>query len=356
MQLGLFSFGGTPPSTLTRGGSPSAQATRDLLEAVTLADQVGLDYFGIGEHHLEMLPASAGATLLAGAATQTSRIILGSAVTVLSTEDPVRVYEQFATLDALSHGRAEITAGRGSTGESFPLFGYDVSDYDLLYDERLELLRRIDSSPRVTWAGRTRARLDDAAVVPRPDSGSLPIWIGTGGSPASSAKAGVLGLPISYGIIGGDPHRFDRLTDLYREALVRAGHPASRALVSVGSPGLVGETRDSARESYWTGWHRPDGSRSFSPFAPGTRGQLADQVERGPLFVGEPEAVAARIIDLHASLGHMRHFFQTDFSPVPHATVLRSIELLGTKVKPLVDAELGAEPADLTDAVRGRAS
>lgn len=352
MQLGLYSFGATPPTAASGRWSATAQVTRDLLEAIVLADQVGLDYFGIGEHHLEMLPASAGATLLAGAATQTSRILLGSAVTVLSTDDPIRVFEQFATLDALSDGRAEITAGRGSTGESFPLFGYDVQDYDALYAQKIDLLLQINRDEYRSAGPRGPMQ---PAVVPRPDRGHLPIWIGTGGSPASSARAGQLGLPVSYGIIGGDPHRFAKLAELYRKAHDYAGHDPSRTRVSVGNPGLVGPTRAAARETYWDGWHSSRGQRIGSPFAPSDRRQLDAQAERGSLFVGEPEQVAERILALHSSVGHMRQFFQTDFSPVPQRDVLRSIELLGTKVKPIVDAELGPEPADLRDTVTGEA-
>src|SRR5829696_4897132 len=223
MELGVYSFGDTPRDPRTGQLGSTADAMRNLLEAIRLADEVGLDYFGVGEHHTVEMPASAAAVVLAAAAPVTKRITLASAVTVLSTEDPVRVYQQFATLDAVSNGQAEITAGRGSSIESFPLFGYDLRDYDELYAEKLDLLLAIDRNERVTWQGRFRPALQDAEIVPRPDSGHLPIWLGTGGNPRSSLRAGQLGLPISYGILGGQPHRFAQLAELYRRSARAAG-------------------------------------------------------------------------------------------------------------------------------------
>lgn len=350
MQLGVYSFGSLARNPQTGVRATTAQAMRDLLEAIVLADEVGLDYFGIGEHHTEGAPASAAAVLLAGAATVTKRIRLGSAVTVLSTDDPVRVFQQFATVDALSGGRAEITAGRGSSTESYPLFGYDLADYDDLYGEKLDLLLRINDAPRVTWTGRFRPALTEAVIVPRPDSGRLPIWLGTGGSPESSVRAGQLGLPISYGIIGGDPARFAPLADLYRRAWDHFGHsgPGPGPRVSVATPGFIGEDDDSARESWWSGWRRvmtEVGQQRGFP-AP-ERAHYTQEVRHGALLVGSPEDVARRIIDLHAALGHMRQFVQMDLGELSQRDYLRSIELLGTKVKPLVDAELPSEPAVL---------
>jgi probable LLM family oxidoreductase len=359
VQLGVYSFGALERNPDTGQLATTAQATRHLLEAIRLADDVGLDYFGIGEHHTELMPASAAATILAGAATVTSRILLGSAVTVLSTDDPVRVYQQFATLDALSDGRAEITAGRGSSTESFPLFGYDLRDYDTLYREKLDLLLRINRNEHVTWNGTTRSALADAVVVPRPDRGHLPIWLGTGGSPESSVRAGQLGLPVSYGIIGGQPERFGRLADLYRQAYEAAGHPAGQARVAVGNPGFLARRQADAQRIFWDGWAAIMAEVGKQRgFAPPSRAQFDAETTQGALFVGEPEQVAERILRLHKATGHMREFFQMDIGPTPHRDILASIELLGTKVKPLVDAELGPEPADLraTDSVRQHGS
>lgn len=353
MQLGIYSFGNLARDPGTGRAATTAQAARDLLEAITLAEQAGLDYFGIGEHHTETMPASAAATILAGAATVTKRIILASAVTVLSTDDPVRVYQQFATLAALSNGRAEITAGRGSSTESYPLFGYSLNDYDTLYSEKLELLLQIDRQQPVTWNGTVRPALRDAFIWPRPDAGHLPIWLGTGGNPGSSVRAGRQGLPVSYGIIGGQPDRFGMLADLYRQAFEQSGHPAERARVSVGSPGFVGRNSEEARATWWPAYLSAGTElgkqRGFS--APSRAHYDRDAASDGALFVGAPEQIAERIISLHRSMGHMRHFFQMDIGGLPQRDFLRSIELLGTAVKPLVDAELGAEPDDLRQVV-----
>lgn len=352
MQLGVYSFGTLERNPDTGKLATTAQATRNLFEAVKLADEVGLDYFGIGEHHTVASPASAAATILAGAASVTSRILLGSAVTVLSTEDPVRVYQQFATLDALSNGRAEITAGRGSSTESYPLFGYSLRDYDTLFTEKLDLLLQIDRSDRVTWSGTTRPALDDAEIVPRPDSGRLPIWVGTGGSPGSSVRAGRLGLPVMYGIIGGEAERFSVLADLYRQSYSASGHPIELARVAVGSPGFFAPTSAQAKDTFWKGWSETmievGKQRGF---APPSRPHFDVESERGALYIGEPERIAERIIRLYGAMGHMRQFFQMDIGPLSQRDFLASIEMLGTKIKPLVDAELGSEPADLRNSV-----
>ncbi|MFG6502274.1 LLM class flavin-dependent oxidoreductase [Microbacterium sp. P05] len=354
MQLGVYSFGAIARDPDTGQLATTAQATRNLLEAVRLADEVGLDYFGIGEHHTHLMPASAASTILAAAASVTSRILLGSSVTVLSTEDPVRVYEQFATLDALSHGRAEITAGRGSSTESFPLFGFDLRDYDQLYAEKLELLLKINESERVTWSGTTRPALDNALVVPRPDAGHLPIWLGTGGSPRSSVRAGQLGLPVAYGVIGGQPERFSGLADLYRKAWAQSGHHPAQARVSVGNFGFIADTTQSAKDIFFEGWEETmTDAASRKGFSVPNRRRYEAETEIGAIFAGSPQRIAERIIALHSSLGHMRQFLQMDFGPISQRDFLHSIELLGTKVKPLVDADLGAEPADLRGSITG---
>ena len=348
MELGVYTFGSLARDPETGELATTAQATRNLLEMITVADEVGLDYFGIGEHHTEEMPASAAATILAAAASVTKNITLASAVTVLSTDDPVRVFQQFATVDALSNGRAEITAGRGSSIESFPLFGYSLNDYDKLYEEKLELLLAINANEKVTWSGTMRPALHNAEVVPRPDSGSLPIWLGTGGNPSSSVRAGLLGLPIAYGIIGGEPHRFAPLTELYRNTARANGMAEADIKVSVGSPGYIGETGKAAREDFWPHWHNTMGvigqRRGFA--APSRLSYERDAAGRGALFVGSPEEIAERIVSLHGSLGHMRHFLQMDFGDMPQKQLLRSIELLGTKVKPLVDETLAASGAE----------
>ncbi|WP_017793716.1 LLM class flavin-dependent oxidoreductase [Leucobacter salsicius] len=345
MQLGVYSFGNLAIDPATNDFVTTAQAQRDLLEAIELADQVGLEFFGIGEHHTQEMPASAGSVLLAAAAARTKRIRLGSAVTVLSTDDPVRVFQQYATLDAISGGRAEIIAGRGSAIESYPLFGYQLEDYDQLYAEKLELLLAVNSSATVTWNGTMRAPLDEQLVVPRPDRGSLPIWLGTGGSPASTVRAGQLQLPVSYGIIGGDPVRFKALADLYRRAW-DAGPATDRTpMISVANPGFINETSEAARDTFWPTWHRSMsdiGKRRG--FAPPQREHYEVEAQHGALFVGGPEEIANRIIRLHSAMGHTRQFLQMDFLGLAQKDLLKSIELLGTRVKPLVDAALGAEP------------
>lgn len=345
MQLGVYSFGNQATDPATGRLVSTAQAQRDLLEAIELADQVGLEFFGIGEHHTTEMPASTAAVIFAAAAARTKRIRLSSAVTVLSTDDPVRVFQQFATLDALSGGRAEIIAGRGSSIESYPLFGYRLEDYDRLFAEKLELLLAINDNEKVTWSGSVRAPLEDELVVPRPDRGQLPIWLGTGGSPGSTVRAGQLQLPVSYGIIGGDPQRFAGLAELYRRAFAAGPNKDLAPQISVANPGFIGDTGTAARDTFWPAWR--EGMADIGKrrgFAPPARQHFDIDATAGALFVGEPEAIAERILRLHGAMGHTRQFLQMDFLGLPQRDLLHSIELLGTKVKPLVDAELGAEP------------
>lgn len=345
MELGVYSFGDVQKNAQTGELGSTADATRNLLEAIQLADEVGLDYFGIGEHHTREMPASAATVILGAAAATTKNIKLGSAVTVLSTDDPVRVYQQFATLDAVSNGRAEITAGRGSSTESFPLFGHSLNDYDELYAEKLDLLLKINESESVTWQGKFRPALNEALVVPRPDSGSLPIWLATGGNPHSSVRAGILGLPISYAIIGGQAARFAPLAELYRRAGAQAEIAPEQLKVSVAVPGFVGENAKQTKDFFWTHWHAVmEQLGKIRGFAPPPRSHYDSEASGGgAIFAGEPEEIAERIITLQKQLGHMRQFFQMDVGQMPHKDFLRSIELLGTKVKPLVDAELGVD-------------
>lgn len=353
MELGVYSFGDVQRDPETGALGDTAEAQRNLLEAIRLADEVGLDYFGIGEHHTYEMPASAATVILGAAAAATKNIRLGSAVTVLSTDDPVRVYQQFATLDALSNGRAEITAGRGSSTESFPLFGHSLNDYDDLYAEKLDLLLRLNENERITWEGRFRPALDDALVVPRPETGRLPIWLATGGNPNSSVRAAIAGLPISYAIIGGQAARFAPLAELYRQAAAQVKVPGADVRVSVASPGFIGEDARAAKDLWWTHWHeamRALGEiRGFPP--PRRAGYDQEANDGGALFVGSPEEIAERIVALKGAIGHDRHFFQMDLGQLPQRDFLRSIELLGTRVKPLVDAALAPIDAPVAEAV-----
>jgi alkanesulfonate monooxygenase SsuD/methylene tetrahydromethanopterin reductase-like flavin-dependent oxidoreductase (luciferase family) len=352
MEIGAYSFGDTPLHP-TEGSQPTAQAIRNLFDAIVHADRAGLDYFGVGEHHTSSMPASSPGALIAAAAAATSRIILGSAASIISTDDPVRVFQQLATADAISGGgRVEITAGRGSSVETFPLFGYDLADYDRLYAEKLDLLMTINNSEteNVTWSGTVRPALDDLAVVPRPVRGRLPIWLATGGNAASSARAGTLGLPVSYGIIGGEPHRFAPLAELYRRSAAQAGHTGSAAAsaeikVSVATFGLVAPTKKEALERFYPGWYNLnlEMGRLRGWGAPDRRQFDAQAAAPGAYYVGDPDDVADRIVHLHGYLGHMRHFFQADFGGLPQEHLLESLTLLATQVKPRVARLLAAK-------------
>ena len=346
MRLGFYTFGDLD---LRPGAEPvgPGQRIREILERVRLAEEVGLDYAGIGEHHRPDYAISSPATAIAAALAQTRRIHVGSAVTVLSTEDPVRVFQQFATMDQLSEGRVELGAGRGSFIESFPLFGANLEDYDDLFEEKLELLLRLDAEHPITWSGRFRPPLRDAVVLPRPvdkpDIGPhLRIEIATGGSPASAVRAGRLGLPVNFAVIGGEPRRFAPLVEYYREARREAGHPGP-GQVTISVHGFLAEDDTEARDFFYP-YHLAAASRIAAArgFAPPNRISFEAQSGRhGAFFVGSPEYVADKILTLHETLGHDRQHLQMDYSGVPQRESLRAIELLGTRVKPLVDAELG---------------
>jgi probable LLM family oxidoreductase len=347
MEIGAYSFGDTQRD---EDGStrPTAEAIRNLLEGIVHADRAGLDYFGIGEHHTVSMPASSPGTVIAAAAAATSRIVLGSGASIISTDDPVRVFQQFATADAVSGGgRVEITAGRGSSVETFPLFGYDLRDYDRLYAEKLELLMTINNSPseRVTWSGTVRPAIDDLAVVPRPVNGRLPLWLATGGNASSSARAGQLGLPISYGIIGGEPHRFAPLAELYRRTAAQAGHIGDDIKVSVAALGLIAPTKKEALERFYPGWHNLnlEMGRLRGWGAPDKRQYDAQATAPGAYYVGDPDDVAERIVHLHGYMGHMRHFLQMDIGGLPQEHFLESLTLLATEVKPRVERLLAAK-------------
>jgi probable LLM family oxidoreductase len=308
-----------------------------------LADQVGLDVFGIGEHHREEFLDSAPAIILAAAAGKTRRIRLTSAVKVLSADDPVRVFQDFATLDLVSQGRAELVVGRGSFVESYPLFGLDLEDYDSLFTEKLELLLKIRAKEHVHWSGQHRPALTGQGVYPRPLQAELPIWIGVGGTPASFVRAGTLGLPLMLAIIGGEPHRFRPLIDLYREAGRRAGHAPEKLKVGIHSLGYVADTTKQAADEFYPGY-----AKSFTDigkergWSPVTRAQYdAVRGPKGALLVGDPETVAEKILYVNEALGGIsRLTFQMSVATLAHPKAQRAIELLGTKVAPLVAKRL----------------
>ncbi|MCI4350583.1 MAG: LLM class flavin-dependent oxidoreductase [Thermoplasmata archaeon] len=349
MQLGVDSFASAIPDPATGRNPTPEEHLQELLEEIELADRVGLDVFGIGEHHRAEFLDSAQAVILAAAAARTKRIRLTSAVTVLSAADPVRVFEEFATLDLISHGRAEIVAGRGSFVESYPLFGYRLEDYDDLFVEKLDLLLAIRSNREVHWSGKHRPPLTGQGVFPRPVQDPLPIWVGVGGTPTSFARAGTLGLPLMVAIIGGPPARFRPLVDLYREAGRRAGHAPEELAVGLHMIGFLGETNERAADDFLPGLaytvNEIGKERGWSPT---TRARL--EAERGPdgaYLVGDADTVAAKILAVNAALGGVtRITFQMGVSSVAHATMMRSIEILGTQVAPKVRKRLapGAKP------------
>ncbi len=345
MEIGIYSFAETPLDPATGGQRGAHERLNHLLEDIELADQVGLDVFGVGEHHRADYAVSTPAIVLAAAAARTKRIRLTSAVTVLSSDDPVRVFQDFATIDLISGGRAEIMVGRGSFIESFPLFGQDLEDYDELFEEKLSLLLRLREEERITWTGgRHRAPIQDRPVYPRPLQQPLPVWIAVGGTPPSIVRAGRLGLPMALAIIGGAPERFAPAVDLYRQSAERAGHDPATLPVSINSHGFIADDARTAAEI------------AFPPFAetmtrigrergwpPTTRMQFdAESTLRGALFVGSPEQIVEKILFQHSIFRHDRFLIQLTVGPMPHDKVLRAIELLGTEVAPAVRRELGS--------------
>lgn len=337
MELGLATF-----ADLGAGISPQ-ERMRNLLEEARLADQLGLDLFAIGEHHRPDFVISSPAVALAAVAAQTERIRLSSAVTVLSSADPVRVFQEFAEVDLISGGRAEIMAGRGSFIESFPLFGLDLDDYDELYDEKLRLLLEIVRDPaHVTWSGKHRAALNDAGVWPRPVQDPLPVWVAVGGSPESVVRAGTLGLPLTIAIIGGMPARFAPLVELYREAWAAAGHTPGEERLAINTHAFVGTTLAEAdaafAHSYLEMMNRIGRERGWPPS--GRREYEAMRSPQAALAVGTPEQVAEKILMEHELFGMDRYVGQMSVGAVEHEDVLRSIELFATEVAPLVRAEV----------------
>jgi probable LLM family oxidoreductase len=340
IEIGLDSFVAATFDPKTGAVLEPEKQMGHLLDEIELADQVGLDVFGIGEHHRREFLDSAPAIILAAAAARTRRIRLTSAVKVLSADDPVRVFQEFATLDLISQGRAEMVVGRGSFIEAYPLFGLELDDYDSLFSEKLDLLLKIRDHEHVHWSGQHRAPLTGQGVYPRPLQNPLPIWLGVGGTPASFVRAGSLGLPLMVAIIGGEPHRFRPLIDLYREAGRRAGHPAEQLKVGIHSLGFLADTTRQAADEFYPGY-----AESFTRIGkergwpPTTRAQFdATRGPKGALLVGDAETVAEKILYVNEALGGIsRLTFQMSVASLPHEKLSHAIEILGTQVAPLVD-------------------
>jgi len=336
MEIGIDSFASAMYGSKELG---SVDAMEQLLDRIVAADESGLDIFGVGEHHKKEFLDSVPAVILAAAAARTKKIRLTSAVTVLSTSDPVRVFQSFATLDIISKGRAEIVVGRGSAIEAYPLFGYNLDDYDALFKEKLRLLLQIRDDEFITWSGKFRPALQEQAVYPRPVQEKLPIWVGVGGTPQSFVRAGMLGLPLMVAIIGGEVERFRPLVDLYRKSGEEAGFSPEQLKVGLHSPGYVGEDDQSAIADYYPGyaelWTKLGRERGWPPV---TKGQFNGLIApKGVLVVGGPETVAKKLLSHSEALGGVDRFtFQMDNAGLTHQQLMRSIELIGTKVIPQI--------------------
>jgi probable LLM family oxidoreductase len=345
-EIGLYSFVENTPDPRTGHAISPAQRLSDLIETMELADQVGLDVYALGEHHREEYISSAPVVILAAAAARTKHIRLSTAVTVLSSDDPVRVFQSFATLDLLSHGRAEIMAGRGSFIESFPLFGYDLHDYDALFAEKLDLLLKLRDNERITWRGQHRPALQDAAVYPRPLQGKIPIWVAVGGTPESVVRAAQLGLPMALAIIGGMPERFAPMANLYRQAAQQAGRDLTQLALSINSHGFIADDAQQAADDSYPAFaammNKIGRERGWGPL---TRAQFdAAATLRGANFVGSPDQVIEKILFQHQLFQHQRFLLQLSVGSIPHTKMMRAIELLGTKVAPVVREELTQAP------------
>src|SRR3954453_23035634 len=338
MEIGIYTFA-------ELNDQDPVGRMRDLLEEVELAEQVGLDVFGIGEHHRPDFVVSAPAVVLAAAGARTERIRLTSAVTVLSSDDPVRVFQEFAEVDLISNGRAEIMAGRGSFIESFPLFGYDLDDYDDLFQEKLELLLAIRDSVRVSWSGKHRAPIEDLAIYPRPVQDPLPVWLAVGGTPTSAVRAGTLGLPMALAIIGGQPERFAPFVELFRRSAAESGNHGLP--LGINSHTYVADTAERAADEFFPGYatmmNRIGRERGWAPMERPSFG--APRRLRGGVVGGNPEGGVEKILFQPRIFGHQRFLAQMSVGTMPHAQVLRSIELLGTEVAPAVRKELAVEAA-----------
>ncbi len=339
MQVGIDSFAAANLKTSSGNTIHEADAIKQLLDRIAFADECGLDVFGIGEHHRKEFLDSAPTILLAAAAARTKRIRLTSAVTVLSAADPVRVFQNFATLDLVSGGRAEMVVGRGSFTEAFPLFGYNIHDYDELFSEKLDLLLQIRDQETLSWSGKFRAPLHQQAVYPRPLQDPFPVWLGVGGTPESFVRAGTLGLPLMVAVIGGETHRFKPLVDLYREAGARAGHSPDKLQVGLHSLGFIGATTQQAMDDFYPGY-----AETFTKIGkergwpPVTRAHFEKQAGyTGALLVGDPQEVAEKIIRHSKTLGGIsRVTFQMDSAVLPHEKLMQAIELMGAALVPLL--------------------
>ncbi|MGD2198485.1 LLM class flavin-dependent oxidoreductase [Lysinibacillus fusiformis] len=349
MEIGITSFVETKPDVHSGEVISHAQRLREVVEEIILADQVGLDVFGVGEHHREDYAASSPAIVLSAAASQTEKIRLTSAVTVLSSADPVRVYQDFSTLDGLSNGRAEIMAGRGSFIESFPLFGYDLNDYDELFEEHLDLLLKIREEEKVVWEGKHRPAINNLGVYPRPVQKSLPIWVGSGGNQQSAIRAGLLGLPLMLAIIGGSPMQFAPIVQLYKKAAAHAGHDLSKLQVGSHSIGFVGPNNEWAADTFFpstqAGMNKLGKERGW-PYYDRSSYDAARSFE-GALYVGDSETVAQKIIHLRKHVGITRFMLYVPLSTMPHDQVMQAIELLGTEVAPRVREEVAQWEAEM---------
>jgi len=346
MELGLYSFAENTPDPLNgdRLQAP-AERLRDLIEEIELADQLGLAFFGLGEHHRPDYVASSPVTILAAAAARTRTIRLSTAVTVLSSEDPVRVWEQFATLDLISNGRAEIMAGRGSFIESFPLFGYQLDDYDDLFEEKLEMLLKIREGGKVAWPGSKHTHaIPGLEIFPEPVQAPLPVWIAVGGTPNSVARAAYYGLPLMLAIIGGRPRQFMPLVDLYRQTGAKVGHDAARLKLGVSGHGFIADDSQAARDiafpAHSAAMGRIGAERGWPPT---TRAQFdAGTTPEGAYYMGSPQEVIDKILMQHEWFGHDRFGLQLSVGTLPHDKVMRAIELYGTVVKPAIDKALAS--------------
>lgn len=345
MQIGLYSFAENTPDPLNGGKLQSpAERLQDLIEEIRLADEVGLDFYGLGEHHRPDFVASAPVTILAAAAAVTKSIRLSTAVTVLSSEDPIRVWQQFATLDLLSGGRAEIMAGRGSFIESFPLFGYDLEDYDTLFEEKLAELLKIREGGKVTWEGSEHTKpIPGIEIFPKPIQTPLPVWIAVGGTPNSVARAAYYGLPLMLAIIGGNPKQFQPFVELYRRTADKVGHPASQQAVGISSHGFIADNSQDARDiafpAHSAAMSRIGRERGWPPT---TRAQFeAGAGPDGAYFMGSPQEVIDKVLMQHEWFKHDRFGLQLSVGTLPHDKVMRAIELFGTVVKPAINKALG---------------
>ncbi len=338
MELGIYTFAELAPDPVTGTIITASERLHHLMEEIELADQIGLDVFGVGEHHRPDFVVSSPAVVLGAAAVKTKNIKLTSAVTVLSSDDPVRVYQDFATVDLLSNGRAEIMAGRGSFIESFPLFGYDLEDYDALFEEKLRLLMKLQESEKITWKGQHRPEMKNLGVYPRAFNDKMPIWIAVGGTPQSAVRAGALGLPMAIAIIGGSPERFVPFAKLYRETARNTGKDPAKLQLSINSHGFIAEDSQQARNDYYPPYAQVMGKigreRGWPP--PSREHFEAECSPRGALLVGSPQEIIDKILYEYELFKHQRFLIQFSVGTMPHEKIMKSIELFGTKVAPAV--------------------